>query len=68
MRYRCKRCGDIPEPESHHKMATCSCGGVSVDRGWYGSRVVFESRDILEQLPDDADRKTDPHHGGKIYE
>ena len=39
-RYRCKNCGDTPEPETHHKMKSCKCGMISVDRGWYGGRVV----------------------------
>lgn len=41
-RYRCRACGDVPEPESHHKMTACKCGKVQVDRGWYGSRVLWD--------------------------
>ena len=39
--YRCKKCGDIPIPESHHKMKACTCGAIQVDRGWYGGRVLW---------------------------
>lgn len=42
MRYRCKKCGDEPEPESHHAMKSCKCGFITVDRGWYGSRVLWK--------------------------
>lgn len=51
--YRCKLCGDVPEPESHHMMASCSCGAVSVDRGWYGSRVLWSGKreDVIEEVP-----------------
>jgi predicted nucleic acid-binding Zn-ribbon protein len=52
-RYRCRKCGDIPEPESHLMMASCSCGNVSVDRGWYGSRVLWRSgkyADAVEEM------------------
>lgn len=51
--YRCKLCGDAPEPTSHHKMASCGCGALQVDRGWYGSRVVWDGKkdDVVEELP-----------------
>ena len=51
--YRCKLCGDAPEPDSHHKMASCKCGNLTVDRGWYGSRVLWQTgshADAIEEV------------------
>lgn len=41
--YRCKKCKEIVPRGSHHRMANCKCGSVSVDRGWYGTRVLWPS-------------------------
>lgn len=40
--YRCKACGEVVPRGTHHKMEACGCGKVMVDRGWYGSRVLWE--------------------------
>lgn len=39
--YRCKRCRTVTPKPSHHKMTSCACGAISVDHGWYGSRVLW---------------------------
>ena len=51
--YKCRKCGDVPEPESHHKMKSCKCGSVMVDRGWSGSRVLWKGGtfdEVVEQI------------------
>ena len=38
MDYRCRKCDSVVPRGTHHKMSSCHCGAVMVDRGWYGSR------------------------------
>ena len=56
--YRCKLCRDIVPCGTHHKMEQCLCGAVMVDRGWYGSRVLWSGGrydEVVEVVPADAD-------------
>lgn len=48
--YRCKKCGEIVPRGTHHKMTSCKCGFVSVDRGWYGSRVLWKEGTMDEAV------------------
>ena len=51
--YRCKACGEIVPRGTHLKMESCKCGAVSVDRGWYGSRVLWRKgkfEDAVEKI------------------
>jgi hypothetical protein len=48
--YRCKSCGEIVPRGTHHKMTSCKCGKVHVDRGWYGSRVLWPSGSFGEAV------------------
>ena len=41
--YRCRKCNTIVPRGTHHKMESCKCGKVLVDRGWYGNRVLWPS-------------------------
>lgn len=55
--YRCKSCNTIVPRGSHLKMESCKCGKVQVDRGWYGSRVLWtdgEYADVVEVIPSKA--------------
>lgn len=48
--YRCKHCLSIVPRGTHHKMESCECGKVMVDRGWYGSRVLFPSAPMEDHV------------------
>jgi predicted nucleic acid-binding Zn-ribbon protein len=51
--YRCKRCGEIVPRGTHHKMESCKCGFISVDRGWYGIRILWnegKAEDAFEEV------------------
>lgn len=51
--YRCKSCGEIVPRGTHHKMQACKCGKIMVDRGWYGSRVLWTGgkfEDAVEKI------------------
>lgn len=51
--YRCKKCDSIVPRGTHHRMTSCTCGAVQVDRGWYGSRVLWKGgnrEDVVEEI------------------
>jgi hypothetical protein len=51
--YRCRSCMQIVPRGTHHKMESCKCGKVQVDRGWYGSRVLWcggKREDAIEEI------------------
>lgn len=51
--YRCKKCSSIVPRGAHHRMSSCPCGAVMVDRGWYGSRVLWKGdkrEDVVEEI------------------
>ena len=50
--YRCKKCGEIVPHGTHHKMESCKCGALQVDRGWYGARVLWSGKreDAFEEI------------------
>jgi len=58
--YLCKLCNTVTPKPSHHKMTSCKCGAISVDHGWYGSKVVYDLppgksfEDCFEVAPEEA--------------
>lgn len=52
--YRCKKCGTIVPPRTHHKMEQCACGAIGIDEGWYGARSTWpegKREDWIEEIP-----------------
>lgn len=51
--YRCRKCDSVVPRGTHHRMSSCHCGAVMVDRGWYGARVVWKGHtyaDVVEEI------------------